>query len=390
MTYAPSAAESAELHALIGDIYDAAIEPARWPAVLERLRGLLTCANAVLYVFDTSAGVQRLSEIVGIAPEWAARMAEYAPHIDDLFSKIDGEARYSAPGSMFVLQRDVPADIARANLYYREWATPQGIDDAIQLTLFRERKRLSLLAMGRFRRDGPIGEREIALLDLLYPHLRRAVAVADLLDMRSMETEAFAATLDLLSSAVVLVDEAGRVLWKNAAAGPILAASGVGEDAAGRLKAADTATNRRLAEAIERGFRSDPLTAPAAVPLTPTEGPLHLAYILPLAQQGRAVAPRATAAVFVAPADAAPADLTPIGEAFGLTPAEIRLLQQVARGDSVAEAAEALGIGRNTSRTHMARILNKTGMPRQAALVALVHRLAPGLREGAAMPRKDE
>ena len=58
---------------------------------------------------------------------------------------------------------------------------------------------------------------------------------------------------------------------------------------------------------------------------------------------------RAAAAVFVTPVEASSADLGSIGEAFGLTPAETRLLLHVAQGESVGEAAQSLGIGRNTS-----------------------------------------
>jgi len=46
-----------------------------------------------------------------------------------------------------------------------------------------------------------------------------------------------------------------------------------------------------------------------------------------------------------------------------------RLDRRRAAGVSLTDAAEALGIARNTARTHPRRIFNKTGACRQAQLI---------------------
>lgn len=57
---------------------------------------------------------------------------------------------------------------------------------------------------------------------------------------------------------------------------------------------------------------------------------------------------------------------------FGLTPAESRLAARLARGETMEEAAEALAISRETARSQAKAVYAKTGVNRQAGLVALV------------------
>jgi DNA-binding CsgD family transcriptional regulator len=63
---------------------------------------------------------------------------------------------------------------------------------------------------------------------------------------------------------------------------------------------------------------------------------------------------------------------------YGITPAESRVMQLLVQGMTPADAAEALGISLPTARTHLARLLDKTGTSRQADLVRLaMSALAP-------------
>ena len=61
-----------------------------------------------------------------------------------------------------------------------------------------------------------------------------------------------------------------------------------------------------------------------------------------------------------------------IARTFKLTPTELRVLLAVVEVGGVPEAAEALGIGQATVKTHLHRLFCKTATPRQAELVKLV------------------
>jgi DNA-binding CsgD family transcriptional regulator len=54
---------------------------------------------------------------------------------------------------------------------------------------------------------------------------------------------------------------------------------------------------------------------------------------------------------------------------YGLTRAEIVLVQALASGHSLEEAAHTIGIAVNTARTHLKHIFIKTGAKRQSELI---------------------
>jgi DNA-binding CsgD family transcriptional regulator len=83
------------------------------------------------------------------------------------------------------------------------------------------------------------------------------------------------------------------------------------------------------------------------------------------------------AALFVQPIQAAsPSALEVLARTFRLTAGEVRVLAGVMTTGSVAEIAATLGLAPATVKTHLNRLLAKTGTRRQADLV----RLAAGYR----------
>jgi DNA-binding CsgD family transcriptional regulator len=64
-----------------------------------------------------------------------------------------------------------------------------------------------------------------------------------------------------------------------------------------------------------------------------------------------------------------------LSQLYGLSPSEARVLMELTSGRSVNQIAAANRVSRNTVRTQLQRILEKTGTNRQAEAVALVARL---------------
>jgi len=64
--------------------------------------------------------------------------------------------------------------------------------------------------------------------------------------------------------------------------------------------------------------------------------------------------------------------LPEITQCFGLTKAETRTLDHLAKGHSVTEAADALSLSVNTVKTHLQNIFAKTGTSRQKDLLKVV------------------
>jgi DNA-binding CsgD family transcriptional regulator len=65
---------------------------------------------------------------------------------------------------------------------------------------------------------------------------------------------------------------------------------------------------------------------------------------------------------------------------FGLTRTEALVAAEIFRGEGLKAAADALGIGVTTARTHLQRIFGKTGTRKQAELVRIITRTCPNVR----------
>jgi DNA-binding CsgD family transcriptional regulator len=97
------------------------------------------------------------------------------------------------------------------------------------------------------------------------------------------------------------------------------------------------------------------------------------AHVLPLSGSDvrTRLEPAAVAAVFIgAPVDEQDGAAM-ASAAFGLTPAETRVLKSLLAGRTLTDTAMALGITRSTANAHLDHIFGKTGVTRQADLIRL-------------------
>lgn len=378
--------DAKRLSELIGAIYDCAIDPGRWEATLLDIRDFLGCTNAALYLFDPANETARLNVVVGIEPPWQEKMLGYVDSVTELFAYV-GDYDTRPLDKAFVLRREIPDEVLQANRYVAEWGRPQGIEDSLSITLLRDRSRASVLSLGRHGSAGYVTDREVRLIELLAPHLRRAVAISDVIDLKTIEAASLGGTLDSIAAGIILVGEDRTILHANEAAQRLLDKGAPLEVVGGRLHAADPAIDGRLMQAIAAAAadRSEAGASGLGVALTQDPAPVCVAHVLPVShgEVRTRLVPGTNAAIFISSAaDEAQINLEPVAEAYGLTPAETRLLGRIVCGESLAQASVALNVTQNTLKTHLSRTMAKTGTHRQPALLALVHRLAPALAAG--------
>src|SRR5262249_53516425 len=105
----------------------------------------------------------------------------------------------------------------------------------------------------------------------------------------------------------------------------------------------------------------------------PERPALSLLVIPVKSQLGWPTGRRPCAMIFATdPESIATPETTFLQKQFGLTPAEAVLAHELLDGDGIESAAKRIGIGVPTARTHLRRVLAKTGARRQAELVRLV------------------
>jgi DNA-binding CsgD family transcriptional regulator/PAS domain-containing protein len=370
-----------QLSELIGSIYDCSIDPGRWHDTMRAIGETVDCFHCGVYMMDT---VGHQSKVRLSYPPTPTTWRDYPDVVRDL------EALYRNNPSAIARSLDQPIVMSRSldrDQYakataFKAWVESFGLVDAIQTVVVNERGRLGIFSANRHKSVGIAGDREIEIMRLLGPHLRRAITISDLLDMRTLQGQALGATLDSLSIGVVIVAAEARILQANVAASLMFGDGSPIRSSGGKLTAIAAEATAELHRAIEiaRGDETAIGHVGIGVALPMEDGEKAIAHVLPLARgdiRTRLVA-QGTAAVFVTRENAEPpSSYAAIASSFGLTPAEARVLERVAQGQTPAEAAKALNIAEPTVKTHLARVFAKMGVSRQADLVALVARLIP-------------
>jgi DNA-binding CsgD family transcriptional regulator/PAS domain-containing protein len=367
--------ETAQLSYLIGNIYDAALDPTLWPSVLEITCGYIEGVTAVLVSQDSAQLSAQFHFSWGDNPE-------YTKSYNETYIKLNPALLpfilHSKLEDVIVLSDVIPYDEFLASRFYKEWAKPQGYSDTVHATLEKSLTSYAAVAVARHERQGLVDDRARRRMRLLAAHFRRAVAIGKTIDMRQVEAAAFADTLDGLAAAMFLVDAAGRVVRANAAAHVMLAQGSPLLLSAGKLAAVDVEAGRVLHDVFISAERGDDSVGAKgiAVPLTAGDGERFVAHVLPLTAGARRMAGReysAVAAVFVRKAQLDPPHpIAVLADAFKLTPAELRVLMAIVQIGGIPEVAPVLGISETTVKTHLQHVFEKTGTNRQADLVKLV------------------
>src|SRR5262245_42496570 len=117
---------------LIGDIYDAALDRTMWPVVLERTCRYVPGRSAILGVDDSTQGRVRFFFEWGNDPEYLKQHEEVYARINPMTTPT---MLYAKVGSVYASGDLVPYDELSATRFFREWVAPQGIVDAISVTL---------------------------------------------------------------------------------------------------------------------------------------------------------------------------------------------------------------------------------------------------------------
>jgi DNA-binding CsgD family transcriptional regulator/PAS domain-containing protein len=366
--------EAEQLSSLIGDIYDAALDPSLWIGVLAGCTRFVGGSSAALLCRDTARKRCSAAYYSGFDTHYKQLILDKRIRADPLMM---GQvfAKIGEPVAITDIFRHDELQQARA---YREWGRPQGLVDALSVALDRSATSAALLMVFRHERDGRVDDEMRRRMRLIIPHVRRAALIGLAIHLQTAVAATFADTLDGISAGLFLVDEHGRIIHANTSGQAILDQGCVLRAAAGKLAANEASVAQALHEVFLAAGSGDSAVGARgiAVPLTAREGERYVAHVLPLTSAARRRAGTsyaAVAAVFVHKAALeAPSPPEAIAKTYKLTPSELRVLLGIVQLGSVPETAAALGLGKATVRTHLLRLYAKTGTGHQAELVKLV------------------
>jgi DNA-binding CsgD family transcriptional regulator/PAS domain-containing protein len=345
---------------LIGSIYDCALDPSRWERTLADVMHALDCCGITLTLTDLRHDRILLQKTAGLEAPILEQLPKHGPEM--VARQRDALASWPSLDEPLVVSRHFSPAYVETSPYFQEWARPTGIVDTMAFFLMHTPMHLAGLYLGRNARQGLITEREIELGKLLLPHVRRAVTISKVLDVRTIVGARMAEALDAFRCAVVLTNEHGTILHANRAAEQMLDERGPIQSPQGVLQATAPSAASELRAALALAARNE-----AGI------GKTIFVHVLPLTGSDfrTRLQPAAVAAVFIGAPPDAQDGADAVAAAFGLTPAESRVLASLFAGRTLAETAATLCITRPTAKTHLEHIFQKTRVTRQAELMRL-------------------
>lgn len=355
---------------LVDNIYEAALAPHMWPQVLEIIGSRFETKGGLLFT-NTREGARWLgggeAEPVMrefIAQGWAGRN----DRVQRLVSR--GHLGFLTDMDLFSVEELETIPV------YVEFLTPRGASAGAATFISGAAGDDLVLSIEGFR-DHDAARAACTPLDVLRPHLARAAMISSRLGLERMR--AAVGGLQSIGVAAGVVSGGGAIR----AANDLFEADVVAQvfSSAARISLVDQRADRQfqigLAGAVAgRGGASIAVRHP----LTQATCILH---VLPIVGQAQDLFIGASAIVVVTGHEpAAPPNGKLLEQLFDFSPAEARIARAIAEGFALHEIAARSGASIHTVRTQAKVVLSKTGVSRQAELVALLSGLMLPVRAG--------
>lgn len=349
---------------LIDEIYEAAAVADQWPRVLGSLASMFGSYGAVV------VSSQRDANHWVCTPSLAQALADFAalgrPEMNLRATRAIARRH---PG--FLTDQDMfTEEELQSDPFYMEVLRPSGLGWCAGSAIFVPGGDTLIVSVERQYSRGPISGTEVAALDVLRPHIARAVTFSARLGLERVRAATEA--LGLLGLPAAVLGGRHRLLIANALFEALI--PHVFRDQRERLSLVNTAADTLLADALAR----DAVRAEGAVqsiPLPAVEGREALVvHLLPIRGAARDIFSSASAIVLATPVTASLAPAQQLLEGlFDLTPAEARVARGIGEGETVEKIAAGLGISPQTIRAQLKSVFAKTGTHRQVELVRLLN-----------------
>lgn len=367
--------QEARFNDIVASIYRTIEDPQQWAEVLHAVAHEVGGDKGVLYsqgVRKEDGGLWVVSNIE------ASSIDRYAAHYGQIDAwRTTAEAKGLLDGSIRTGDEVLP----RAELYRTEWyndfAHPLGLDNLVH---FVQPVRMNGLepvlhfsiftdqARPEFDRD------TVRRLARFQPHLKQALLLRAMLDERLRDASA-RALVGAIHDPALLVDRALAIRAANKQAEALLREGVYLRTEKGVLAPAPSGTI--LLAALQRLFAAGGQAVPCTVAAPVREGEACFYNITPVSLGRPQDGPWDHALVVLRMPSARALDLAALRSAYGLTAAEVRIAAALAAGDQVRDIGEKWNLSRETVRTHVKRVLHKTGCARQGDLVRLVWSVFP-------------
>jgi DNA-binding CsgD family transcriptional regulator len=334
---------------IVERIYAAALDPSEWPGVAEVLAARFRGAASI---FEQEAGSPDIGAVAQSGFDEDA-IETYRAHFCRVNPLIP-RARGLPPGAVGAHSDLMATDALERSEYGADWMRPQRLLHGLGALFRPEGGVMTAICMMRSPAEDDYDADERRAFETIVPHLDRASRIVRRAGADAVAAAAGRLALERLGMAAVLFDRHGCPRDANRAGEALL-----------RGHATAPSLRRALRSVIDtRQSRT------VTLPLGPESAAVE-ASLLPVSAPAAFGAPRDAALLLVRDAHEPPATVAGLAEVFALTRAERRLLEALAAGETLAGYCDLAGVTRNTAKSQLASLFQKTGTSRQAELVRL-------------------
>ncbi len=375
--------------ALIGAIYDASVQPSKWPHAIAETASLMGSERALMLTPFHRVDDGGIYFPHGIPETFMQQYASrYSKH--DIWAQRGMEKGVYVEGHV-VLDGDLLTQQEMLeSVFYREFLSKMDILHLCSGMVFGQNSVIPMptnMAFFRGIREPRFDEGNRAFLHLVLPHFSRALGIHVRLHDAELRSALSLSALDRLASGIILIGSQGKVLHLNRLANRIIASNdGMRinkQSDTMELAASKPGETRALHAAIGLALHPDTIEVPHfshGVHITrPSGRPAYILNPAPLPRENNfgSARSRAHAIIFVVDPDASlVVDAPLLKKLYGLTAAEVRVAQRVYAGDTAKQAAEVLEVSELTVRAQLKSIFAKTDTHRQAELMKLLSSIA--------------
>jgi DNA-binding CsgD family transcriptional regulator len=367
--------EDVSLLRMIARIYDAATDPSGFAGLAPDLARTFDGDFSILYVLQ-DIHARRPDVLLSGTPEfddWAhSSYTGYYRQRDVWALEI---SKTVANGVVHGHEAVDPRTLLRSEIY-ADWYRKVGVHHALA-GVFPLQGESGFVSVTRPETRPEFDESEKTRLGLLLPHIQRAVQIHRRLSAAEHQRTMTFEMLERLALGIIIVETDARIVFVNSVAHRVLQ---LGRDLTivqGRLRLRNEKPKRNFEKTVRdaawtsigRG------TSPGGIVAVPRPEGLPLSLLISPYRSPLASDPlvHGTALIiFSNPETQADVPERQLTQMLGLSPAEGRLITALVAGQNINEYAEAIGVSKNTVKTQMRQIFNKTGYNRYTDIVRAV------------------
>lgn len=354
---------------IVHAIYLATLQPDSWARIMQTLMPVVGTGKQIFLQINRDFPEESIAETQGLTPEYRFALRSRPLDQDILWRAV----LPLDAGTLFRSAEICPPELLRSCPLWELIASPGGSEYVAGLVLENSPQYFSSFAFTQSADD--FSAATIDSMRLLLPHLQSALQIGRQIALAEAGRREAGRSIENARQAVIVLDDSGYMLYRNAAARQVLEQADGMSLRYGRFVFADIEVQAEF----ERQLRM------ALAPRSPNAAPVSLHIRVPRsagAPYGLAVSPiqrsldramlpeGARCTVFIHDlAGANPLSVQRLSWLYNLSPQEARVCEALYRLGTVDAVAQEMSVTQHTVRSHLKAIYTKLGVTNQMQLV---------------------